>query len=341
MRVIAAAAVVPFVAGLAWTFSGPAGSAEQRPRVELTFADPDITESSGLAARGGLVLTVNDSGDSGRVFAVDRATGETVGVTSWDGEPYDVEALAPAGPGEVWVADIGDNAAARDSVTVLRVPVGRGDREVEPASYELVYPDGPRDAETLLADPVSGRLVVVTKEFLGGEVLVAPARLDPDRPNVLRPVGVGPSVATDGAFWPDGRHLVVRGYTEATVLTWPGLETVGSFDLPEQQQGEGIAVDPDGVVLVSSEGVRSEVLRVRLPRAVAEAVAPPAPAPTGTPTPTEQPAAPGPTDEAASDAGTPAGDSDLPPRSPWPFVVGLGFFALMGVLLLRSLRPRG
>jgi hypothetical protein len=90
------------------------------------FEDPEIVESSGLAVVDGLLVTTNDSGDSGRVFTVDPATGETVGVTQWSADPVDVEALAPAGGGEVWVGDIGDNRAERTSVSVARVPVGRG-----------------------------------------------------------------------------------------------------------------------------------------------------------------------------------------------------------------------
>ncbi|MEZ5097754.1 MAG: hypothetical protein R2731_17740 [Nocardioides sp.] len=104
---------------------------------------------------GETVVTVNDSGDRGRVFVVDRRSGRTVGVTTWPRRPVDVEALAPAGPGAVWVADIGDNRATRSSVTVFRVPVGRGARAVAPAYVALRYPHGPVDAETLLADPRS------------------------------------------------------------------------------------------------------------------------------------------------------------------------------------------
>jgi hypothetical protein len=336
-RVLAAAVALPFVLGLASADAAPAA------RVELTFADPEIVESSGLVARDGLVVTVNDSGDTGRVFSVDRGTGETVGVTTWSDDPQDVEAVAPAGdrfPGQVWVADIGDNPGERDSVTVTRVPVGPGDRDVrdEVTTYDLVYPDGSADAETLLVEPSTGRLVVVTKGVFGGEVLLAPKRLDPDGPNRMRAIGNAHAIATDGSFWPDGRHLVVRGYSSATVYTWPGLETVSRFTLPEQQQGEGIAVDEDGVVLVSSEGARSDVLRLRLPRVVARAVAAPTPSPSATPTPTptptpsEEPARP----EAAEDAG-PASTS----RSPWPYVVGGAFGLVVVGLLVRSLRPRG
>jgi hypothetical protein len=91
---LAVAVALPFLLGAA------AGAPDPTGTPVLRFGDPDIVESSGLAftatTRGGLVHTVNDSGDSGRVFTVDTATGSTVGVTSWDGDPVDVEALAPS-----------------------------------------------------------------------------------------------------------------------------------------------------------------------------------------------------------------------------------------------------
>ena len=181
---------------------GAAAGGDEEAETAFRFDDPDIVESSGLAVVGPLVVTTNDSGDSGRVFTVDPASGQTVGVTSWPGEPVDVEALAPAGDGHVWVADIGDNRHVRDSVEVLRVPVGRGDRDAEPASYELVYPDGAHDAEALLAHPVTGRLFVVTKGVFAATVYAAPARLRPDRPNRLAPVAQAPGLVTDASFLP-------------------------------------------------------------------------------------------------------------------------------------------
>lgn len=307
-------------------------------RVEFAFTDPDIVESSGLAVDDStgesLFVTINDSGDTGRVFIVDPATGDTVGVTTWStpaGDPVDVEALAPAGPGEVWVADIGDNNAVRDSVSVTRVPVGRGDRDVSAVSYELVYPDGARDAESLLVDP-DGRLLVVTKGLLGGQVLRADAPLDPDGPNALTTIGVALPIATDGAFFPDGRHLVVRGYGSAVVYAYPSLDEVAGFALPDQEQGEGIAVDDSGEVFLSSEGEGSDVLRVRLPRDVRRAIAPsePDPEPSGAPTSadvTPQPSAPG-ADQADD-------------RSLWRWGVGGVVGLALLLILVRSLRPPG
>ena len=270
-RLLAALVALPFLAG-----GVTAAVSADRGEVVLTFADPAVVESSGLVALDDLVVTVNDSGDSGRVFAV-GPEGRTVGVTTFAESPVDVEALAPAGPdhpGEVWVGDIGDNAAARSSVSVTRVPVGRGDRSGAYPTFELVYADGARDAETLLVDPITGRLHVVSKGIFGGTVYSAPRRLSPERPNVLRPVADALPVATDGAFWPDGRHLVVRGYGRALVYAWPSMTAVADLDLPDQDQGEGIAVTADGRVLVSTEGQFTDVLEVPLPRDVRQAVAP-------------------------------------------------------------------
>ena len=252
------AVVTPFVLGVVSTSQPPAAAQDD---VVLRFEDPDIVESSGLVALDDRFVTVNDSGDSARVFVVDADTGRTTSQVTWDADPVDLEALAPAGPDAVWVGDIGDNRRGRESVTVTRVALdGSGTR-----SYQLTYPDGPRDAEALLAHPRTGRLLVVSKTVFGGQVYAAPVELDPDRPNRMVAVGGSVGIVTDGAFLPDGRHLVVRTYSQAVVQRWPSLEVVGDLALPRQEQGEGIAVSAAGQVYVSSEGLRSPLLRVRLP----------------------------------------------------------------------------
>jgi hypothetical protein len=270
----AVALAVPFSLGAAL------GPAPERGEVAFAFTDPDIVESSGLALLGEAVLgesrvaTVNDSGDTGRVFVVDTRTGDTAGVTSWAEDPTDVEAVAPAGPDAVWVGDIGDNRRSRDSVEVLRVPVGTGARSVTPERFRLRYPDGPRDAEALLAHPGTGQLLVVSKVVFGGQVYAAPRDLDPTAPNELTALGPVTGIVTDGAFLPDGRHLVLRTYTSAYLYSFPALELVGEFALPSQQQGEAVTVTADGELLVSTEGQFTDVLRVPLPQDVASAMAP-------------------------------------------------------------------
>jgi hypothetical protein len=326
--VLGVAAVVPLLLG------SVVGGDEVDGRVEMRFQDPSITEASGLVVRDGLVVTVNDSGDSARVFTVDPTTGRTVGITSWDADAVDDEALAPAGPGHVWVGDIGDNAAARSSVTVTRVPVGRGDRAVAGTTYELVYPRGPVDAETLLAHPQTGRLYVVSKEVFGGTVYAAPARLDPDAPNRLRPIGRVLGIATDGAFLPDGEHVVVRDYTTAEFYTWPELEPVGDVRLPAQRQGEAIAVDEEYSIHVTSEGPEAPVLRVDVPTGLAREVAP-ASAPIASPAPTPQ------VDRQGSELPEVPGSD----RPAWPWFltgwIGLAVIVALVFALRRPPKQRG
>lgn len=313
--------LAPFAVGGVGAVQGVA-----RPRAEVltTFTDPAITESSGLVRLAdGLLVTTNDSGDTGRVFVVDPRTGDTVGTTTYALEPRDVEALAPGGPDhpdEVWVGDVGDNLGVRDDVAVWRVPVGRGDRTATPTRYPLALPGGAADIESLATDPRTGRLVLVTKAFFGGRVLLAPTRLRADRPNRLRVVGTALPIATDAAFTADGRFLVVRGYGRAAVYTWPDLTGVGSFRLPAQQQGEAVAAAPRGTLLLSSEGVRAPVLEMRLPAPVRAAMQPPPP-----PTPADAEIVPPSTDD---------GDQR------WPLVAAAVLAVLGSLWLVLSRRGR-
>jgi hypothetical protein len=334
--VLLGATAVPFVVAALLPGTLVAGNEVTR------FEDPEIVESSGLVALDdGNLVTTNDSGDPGRLFTVDARTGRTVRVTDWSDEPDDVEALAPAGDGSVWVGDIGDNRAERRTVSVTRVNVVGG--EVESPTYELVYPEGPRDAESLLADPVTGRLYLASKGVFGSSLYAAPQRLSASRPNRLEEVGPVLGIATDGAFFPDGRHLIVRSYNEAAVYSWPDLVELGRFGLPRQQQGEGIAVARDGTIYASSEGLHAPVLRIVLPAAVRRAMQETTASPSGTASPSPDPAA-GPTASPTPPPGTRQGQ-ELPEqaaqdRSAWGWalggIVGLGIV----VVLARALRPR-
>lgn len=321
--------------------AAPAAPAAQAPqavesRALFSFADRAITESSGLVDAGAVVHTVNDSGAAAELFSVDSRTGETVDVTRYADEVDDVEALAPAPGGDVWVGDIGDNLERRDEVWVHRVTPGRA----EPAPrYGLRYPGGPRDAETLLAHPRTGRLFVVSKTVFGGVVYAAPRRLVAGEVHRLRPFARVPGLLTDGAFWPGGERVLLRGYAAATLFAFPSFELVGSFPLPRQRQGEGLSVGRDGRVLVSSEGVGEDVLEVTLPDELAAAAE-------GTSTGPAVSSSAGPTAEAPrTRTGSTArneterlGASD----APWGWwaagALGLGVLAVVLLLLARRRR---
>ncbi len=131
-------------------------------------------------------------------------------------------------------------------------------------------------------------------------------------------------IATDGAFLPDGKHFVIRNYAVAAVYAFPSLEKVDQFQLPDQQQGEGLAVDTDGSLLLSSEGLHSKVLRVSLPTSPPPAVL--------------RAASPSTRTESHEDTELP--ETTETQRPAWPWFLG-GLIGLGCLLVLtRSLRRR-
>jgi hypothetical protein len=264
----------------------------------FSFRDDRILESSGLVDLGGTMVTVNDSGDSARVFVVDSRSGRTVGMTEWDAEADDDEALAPAGGGRVWVGDIGDNPESRKGIVVYRVPVARRQIDVrDPETYPLRYPDGAHNAEALVEGP-DGSLWIITKSFTQGLVFRTDGPPKAGRTTTLRRVTQVDDYVTDAAMLPDGRHVVVRSLAQASVYTFPGFEVVGRFPLPAQRQGEGVSVGPGGRIRLSSEGMHSPVLQIDLPVDLSGAT----PTPSAVP-PVEEPAGGGPLDNGAFDEG--------------------------------------
>ena len=339
MRLLEVAADAAVAALVSTSFTVPV-AAEARVEQVVRFVDPAIDESSGLVDLGDTLLTVNDSGDDAVVYVVDKASGETVGRTTYAEEVIDVEAMALGPDGDVWVGDIGDNRAHRVSVAVYRLPpVTPGDRTVTAERFDLVYSGGPRDAETLLVHPETGRLGVVSKGLFAGEVYEAPRRLWSDRPNRLRRVGRVGGLVTDGAWFDDGRHLVLRDYGDAEVYDSEGWRSLGRIRMPDQPQAEGLAVEPSGTrVLVSSEGAGEPLYSVAVPPALLRAMAPA----------TETATAPAPEGEGAVDPGDDRQLSDdlsyRPDDRVWWLAGATGGVAvvvLLVVVLLRAARRRG
>ena len=297
----------------------------------FTFQGHDVYESSGLVDRGSIVWTNNDSGDQAVIYGVDPRTGRTVEKTKYAGSVSDVEAIAPGSHGTIWAGDIGDNQARRDDVAVYRVTPGH---DGDAPTYPLVYPDGPHNAEALLVQPRTQRVFVVTKSAFGGTVFVAPRDLREGRENRLRPFARVAGLVTDGTFYPDGRHVLLRTYGTASVYTFPAFELVGTVTLPAQPQGEGISVSQSGRVLVSSEGAQTDVLQVGLPASLTEPSRSPVASPSGPPPDTKGPA--------------PMPEDARPARSAGEWVViglvglvigGLGWLTLRGSRLRSPRKP--
>ncbi len=271
--------------------SAPGPARAEGPRTLCTIRDSRITESSGLAASADRLWTINDGGSRLQVFELDR-TCRVRRVVSAGIDPYDVEDLARAADGTLWLADTGDNGLNRSTVALERIrPDGSA------ALFRLTYPDGPHDAEAVLLTP-SGQLFVATKEPLTSNIYTPVGPLSGSRPTALRrvasigllPTGTagGPAgaagqvVVTGGAVSPDGRSVVFRTYTDAYVWAVPDGDVVAALKsgdrhriaLPPTAQGEAVTFAPDGrSLLTSTEGLPGAVQEIPLGSAA------PAPAP--------------------------------------------------------------
>ncbi len=238
-----------------------------------------INEASGLAAsrkNSGVLWTHNDSGDLPRIFAM-NINGNHLGVFNLlNAENNDWEDIA-AGPGPVegeqylYIADIGDNSKDRSSISVYRMLEPVVDR-IQTAiamdvsdvdKLQMLYPDNQAyDAETLLVDPVSGDILIVTKNNGTSKVFRNPSPHTSHKIVALEEVatiGLGTSMfdaITGGDISADGGMIILRSYSKAFILdrvigsdlgiAFSGVKCFVPVNESLVQQGEAIAFDPDG-----------------------------------------------------------------------------------------------
>ncbi|MFI6491320.1 WD40 repeat domain-containing protein [Streptomyces sp. NPDC050564] len=236
----------------------------------FTIKDPRITESSGLAAshaHPGIYWTHNDSDDGAYLYAVDSRTGRTVATVTMSGvgAPRDVEAISIGPDDNLYVGDIGDNLGGTwDHVWIYKLPEPKvlKDQTIRATQYVVKYSDGPRNAESLMVHPKTGRVYIVDKNEDGGHLYEGPAQLSASGTNIFKPVATIDLWATDSAFSPDGKQLAVRGYFGGIAYDWNGgkIKRQGRLNVPLQGQGESVTYTPDGSELMyGSEGADSSV----------------------------------------------------------------------------------
>lgn len=249
------------------------------------IVDGGLQEISGLVVSRraeGVLWAVQDSGAAAELAALSR-DGRTLGRWQVAGASnLDWEALAtgpgPAGDARLYLGDIGDNAASRETVTVWVVdePASpRGGGTTAPAqAITLRYPDGPRDAETLLVDPRRGDLLVISKETEGGGIYAARAPLPLGGSVTLQRIADAPlGFETGGDVSADGRVIAVRGYTSVAAWQRRGDESLlltlrrkacGSPSLLLDGQGETLALSRGGRSATTiAEGVRPPINQLR------------------------------------------------------------------------------
>lgn len=191
----------------------------------------------------------------------------------------------------IYIGDIGDNVAARDSVTVTRIREpdlsdGLPTSPLPADEVSLTYPDGATDAEALLVD-AEGRLLIVTKaagrrgrgaarlyqtEDFRDQQMQAVGRVPIPQPALPLAAAVVGNVVTGGDA--AGGRVALRTYDAifeftapeagALLTSFPGWR-VREARAPAEPQGEAVAYGADGCSLftVSEDSPRLSVVPCR------------------------------------------------------------------------------
>ncbi len=258
-----------------------------------------MNEISGIAASGindNLYYVHNDSGDTSRFFAI-TPNGQLKSTIYFKGdakESYgvkDCEDIA-VGPGPVkgksyvYLGDIGDNSSVRSYLTIYRMEektswATDSITSTNAVPLHLKYPDGPKDAETLMLDPIEKLLYIVSKRQDSVTVYSTPLSYKPNDTVVMTKCCKlffnGYKLfkwITAGDISKDGRQILLKSYVH--VYYWKRGENEPVWKamlrapqvLPYEQekQGEAIGFTPDGKgYYTTSEGVYSPIYYYSIP----------------------------------------------------------------------------
>jgi hypothetical protein len=225
-----------------------------------------IEEASGLAfskSHNGLIYTHNDSGGGRRIFVIDTL-GQGMGVFKLKGVwNRDWEDIA-VGPGPdpklnyIYIGEIGDNQAEYDNIFILRVPEPTQfteGLEIEPEVLKLTYPDGPRDAETLMVDPISKDIFILSKrDSLNILYKTTQEAFDRKEAVLEKFMELPLTMSVAGDISADGSEILIKNYFTVYYWTRNENETVeqalarNPLILPykPEPQGEAIGFHPNG-----------------------------------------------------------------------------------------------
>lgn len=260
--------------------------------------DKVMDETSGIAAstlNPDIYYVHNDSGDTSRFFAITpdgklRTTiyyrGHKQHLGALDVEDIDVGPGPAKGKSYVYVGDIGDNSSQRKFITIYRTEEKKswGKDSVAntvPVPINLQYPGGPRDAETMMIDPLEKLIYIVSKRGDSVGVYTSPLnyRNDDTVTMTFRTKlffkGIRPfKWITAGDISKDGTRILLKSYEKVYYWTRRPNEAVWQAmqrpprELPykQEKQGEAIGFTPDGRgYYTTSEGVYSPIYYYDVP----------------------------------------------------------------------------
>ncbi|MCE7065387.1 PE-PGRS family protein [Dyadobacter sp. CY326] len=229
-----------------------------------------IDEASGIVpsySMPGNFWVNQDSGQPNALYLVSK-DGKTIkqmtvpGSANRDWEDVAIGPGPNSGVNYLYIADIGNNNAPASPVGVIyRVPeVGDANASFDQnalAKITFSYPDGPRDAESILVDPITKDIFIISKEGQTAGLYRLPFPQSTGETIVAEKVGNVPSLtfATGGNISKDGTEILVRTYLAVYYWKVNAGESIGQtltkaaskqLLVALEPQGEAVCMDADG-----------------------------------------------------------------------------------------------
>lgn len=234
---------------------------------KLGSVSNDLVEASGLVASRAnprYLWSHNDSGNPAEVFLIDEQAKIKLTVRLKDINNRDFEDIAIGGGPDpkknyIYLADIGDNLAVYPQKIIYRFeePLLSSEDRIELLDFDTLVvelPDQIRDSETLMIDPISKDMILVSKR----EESVLVYRIDnPGQSDTLMAEIAGKlplHKIVAGDISSDGREVLMKDYDH--IYYWKKKASESIFELlksapielsyDREPQGESIAWSVDG-----------------------------------------------------------------------------------------------
>ena len=257
-----------------WLVASLAGGHAAKPGEEIApgvralarMSDERLTESSGVVAsrrHPQLLWTHNDGGGKKRqiLFAIDRA-GRTRGAFPVSGRKFhDWEDIATDDAGHLYLGDLGNNDAKRDTLAVYEVDEPdpeAGTRSISvKREWKLKYPRVPFDCESLFIWKGHGYVVSKVFDDASAQIFRFPLR-DADGPLTLELVATTTirSPVTGGDISADGNRLGLVAKNGAYVYRIDGdvarvAKVKPAYTRCRDEHIEGCCFVPEGLLATS------------------------------------------------------------------------------------------
>lgn len=237
-------------------------------RIALGTLDKgSIDEASGMAMsiiNKDKFWTHNDSGDKARIFLVNTAAQYQMTINIRNATNRDWEDIAVAvdpkdGQSKIYIGDIGDNDAKYEyrAIYILAEPTVTENVDITMDYQQKIiykYEDGPRDAETLMVDPLTGDIYIVSKRETNVHLYQIAYPFNTNDTIIAKKIMVLPfTQIVAGDISSDGKEILLKNYqkvwywsrkegtTIATTLSHKPFETT----YMQEPQGESICWSTD------------------------------------------------------------------------------------------------